>query len=152
MHTLQEASADSIEVTTPGTAASEATPRASGFLPAEADGPSSAKSYGQIPQVVGPGRWLLVVNVAHRNGPDQGDGVAAWAGWIRSVRRLWLDRNLAQKLAGMGVNSSGVRQIAELPPVAETRSVLRVTSQVLRRVSVLLGLLGALLIVVSPGL
>ena len=53
---------------------------------------------------------------------------------------------LAQTVAGMGVNSSGVRQIAE---AASTGDDLRIgqTSAILRRLSLLLGVVGGLLIV-----
>ena len=54
--------------------------------------------------------------------------------------------NLAQTLAGMGVNSSGVRQIAAAVSTGDTKCVAE-TVLVLRRVSVLLGLVGAALLV-----
>jgi antigen flippase len=50
--------------------------------------------------------------------------------------------NLTQTLAGMGVNSSGVRQIAAAVSTGDEKTVIR-TVFVLRRVSVVLGLLGA---------
>lgn len=53
---------------------------------------------------------------------------------------------LAQTLAGMGVNSSGVRQIAEAAGTGDARQIAS-TTVVLRRVSLLLGLLGAGLII-----
>jgi antigen flippase len=55
--------------------------------------------------------------------------------------------NLAQSIAGMGVNSSGVRQIAEAV-ASDNAERIAVTTVVLRRVSVLLGLLGAGFLVV----
>ena len=55
--------------------------------------------------------------------------------------------NLAQSIAGMGVNSSGVRQIAEVVGSGETERIAR-TAVVLRRTSVFLGILGAVLLVV----
>jgi antigen flippase len=54
--------------------------------------------------------------------------------------------NLAQTLAGMGVNSSGVRQIAAAVSTHDDRTIWQ-TVVVLRRVSVLLGLFGAALTV-----
>jgi len=54
--------------------------------------------------------------------------------------------NLTQTLAGMGVNSSGVRQIAASVSVGDKKCVAE-TVLVLRRVSVMLGLLGAGLMV-----
>ena len=55
--------------------------------------------------------------------------------------------DLAQNLAGMGVNSSGVRQIAEAVGTEDTARIAR-TAAVLRRTSLVLGTLGALLLVV----
>ena len=55
--------------------------------------------------------------------------------------------NLAQSIAGMGINSSGVRQIAEAVGSGETERIAR-TAVVLRRTSVVLGILGAVLLVV----
>ncbi len=49
---------------------------------------------------------------------------------------------LTQSIAEMGINSSGVRQIAEAVGSGETERIAR-TATVLRRISVLLGLLGA---------
>src|SRR5579859_3617 len=54
--------------------------------------------------------------------------------------------SLTQTLAGMGVNSSGVRQIAAAVSTEDGKTVAE-TVLVLRRVSVLLGLLGAALMV-----
>ena len=48
--------------------------------------------------------------------------------------------------AGMGVNNSGVRQIAEAAGSDDTKSIAR-TATVLRRVSIILGLLGAVLLI-----
>ena len=53
--------------------------------------------------------------------------------------------NLTQTFAGMGVNSSGVRQIAEAAGTEDGERVAR-TALVLRRVSLLLGVLGALIL------
>ena len=49
--------------------------------------------------------------------------------------------NLAQSIAGMGINSSGVRQIAEAVGSGETERIAR-TAVVLRRTSVILGIVG----------
>lgn len=54
---------------------------------------------------------------------------------------------LAQNLAGMGVNSSGVRQIAEAAGSGDERRIAE-TSRVLHLVSFILGLFGALLMIV----
>lgn len=53
---------------------------------------------------------------------------------------------LTQSVAGMGINSSGVRQIAEATGSGNKERVAKTTA-VLRRTSVVLGLLGALLLV-----
>ena len=55
--------------------------------------------------------------------------------------------DLAQSIAGMGINSSGVRQIAEAAGSGETERIAR-TVVVLRRTSIVLGILGAVLLVV----
>jgi enterobacterial common antigen flippase len=54
--------------------------------------------------------------------------------------------DLTQNIAGMGVNSSGVRQIAEAVGSCDEERIARTTA-VLRKTSVALGLLGAVLLV-----
>lgn len=58
--------------------------------------------------------------------------------------------NLTQTFAGMGVNSSGVRQIAEAAGTEDAVRIAR-TALVLRRVSLLLGTLGALIVLLFAG-
>jgi PST family polysaccharide transporter len=55
--------------------------------------------------------------------------------------------DLAQNIAGMGISSSGVRQIAEAVGTGDSERIAR-TVAVLRRTSVVLGILGALLLVI----
>jgi PST family polysaccharide transporter len=55
--------------------------------------------------------------------------------------------SLTQSIAGMGINSSGVRQIAEAVGSDDTERIAQTTA-VLRRISILLGVLGAALLVV----
>src|SRR2546426_6023362 len=55
--------------------------------------------------------------------------------------------NLTHSVAGMGINQSGVRQIAEAAGSGETQRVAR-TAAALRRTSMFLGVLGAVLLVV----
>jgi PST family polysaccharide transporter len=55
--------------------------------------------------------------------------------------------DLTQSVAGMGVNTSGVRQIAEAAGSEDADRIGR-TAAVLRRTSILLGVLGAVLLVV----
>jgi O-antigen/teichoic acid export membrane protein len=58
--------------------------------------------------------------------------------------------NLTQSIAGIGINSSGVRQIAEAVGSDNTERIA-LTTAVLRRTSIFLGVLGAgLLLVFSP--
>jgi enterobacterial common antigen flippase len=54
--------------------------------------------------------------------------------------------DLTRSVAGMGINSSGVRQIAEAVGSGDSERIAR-TVVVLRRVSVLLGLIGAVLLI-----
>lgn len=53
---------------------------------------------------------------------------------------------LTQTLAGMGINSSGVRQIAEAAGSDNSERIAQI-AVVLRRISILLGLLGAVLLI-----
>ncbi len=55
--------------------------------------------------------------------------------------------SLTQSVAGMGINSSGVRQIAEAVGSGDARRIAQ-TTVVLRRIAVLLGLLGGALLVI----
>jgi PST family polysaccharide transporter len=55
--------------------------------------------------------------------------------------------NLTQSVAGMGINSSGVRQIAEAIGSNDAKRIA-ITTVVLRRTSILLGVLGAVFLVV----
>jgi len=55
--------------------------------------------------------------------------------------------DLTHSIAGMGINRSGVRQIAEAAGSGETERVAR-TASVLRHTSLILGILGAVLLVV----
>jgi len=55
--------------------------------------------------------------------------------------------NFAQAIAGMGINSSGVRQIAAAAGSGDTQRIAK-TAAVLRRTAIFLGLLGAFLLVV----
>jgi enterobacterial common antigen flippase len=55
-------------------------------------------------------------------------------------------QDLARTVAGMGINSSGVRQIAEAAGTGDTQRIAR-TVTTLRRVAMLLGILGAILLI-----
>lgn len=54
--------------------------------------------------------------------------------------------DLAQSIAGMGINASGVRQIAEAAGTGDTERIAR-AAVVLRRTAVLLGVLGAIALI-----
>jgi enterobacterial common antigen flippase len=146
MPTLQEESSDLIEITTPGSMDAE-TVAPVPILPAKVDESAPQKSYGQIlkSSVLVGGSSLVNVAIgmvrtkvlALLLGPA-GFGLF---GVYNSIATL------AQNLAGMGVNSSGVRQIAEAAGSGDERRIAE-TSQVLRRISFVLGLLGALLMAV----
>lgn len=58
--------------------------------------------------------------------------------------------DLAHSIAGMGINSSGVRQIAAAVGSGDTERIARTTT-VLRRIAILLGLLGAVLLAAFSG-
>ena len=60
--------------------------------------------------------------------------------------------DLTISIAGMGINSSGVRQIAEAVGSGDTERIAR-TAVVLRRISIFLGVLGAVLLAIfsRPG-
>ena len=55
--------------------------------------------------------------------------------------------DLTHSIAGMGINRSGVRQIAEAVGSGETQRIAR-TAAVLRRTSLILGILGAILLAI----
>lgn len=57
---------------------------------------------------------------------------------------------LTISIAGMGINSSGVRQIAEAAGSDDTGKIAR-TTIVLRRISIFLGALGAVLLIIFAG-
>lgn len=58
--------------------------------------------------------------------------------------------DLTINIAGMGINSSGVRQIAEAVGSDDTERIAR-TAAVLRRISIFLGVLGALILALFSG-
>ena len=55
--------------------------------------------------------------------------------------------DLTQNIAGLGVNSSGVRQIAEAAGSGDEERMAR-TAAILRRTSLVLGILGAVLLAI----
>jgi antigen flippase len=59
----------------------------------------------------------------------------------------WSVANLARTAAGMGINSSGVRQIAQAAGLNDVQCIARTTTT-LRRISILLGVLGTALLII----
>lgn len=103
---------------------------------------SSKKSYGQILKssaLLGSSSAVIAVVGLLRNkaialilGPG---GAGYWAA-------CWAISELARSIAGVGINNSGVRQIAESVATGDHQKIAR-TVVTLRRVSIILGLLGA---------
>ncbi|HEY7302949.1 MAG TPA: O-antigen translocase [Bryobacteraceae bacterium] len=131
-------------MSSPSCSVAEATPRAAEARPAE------KSTYGQILKssalIGGSSALNIAIGIVRTKvmavllGPS-GFGLFGLYGSIS---------DLSVSIAGMGVNSSGVRQIAESVGSGDIERIARTTT-VLRRVSILLGLLGALFLVVfSP--
>jgi len=112
-----------------------------------APGRSAAHSYGQIlrSSVLIGGSSLLEIAIGivrtKANALLLGPAGFGLMGLYLSIL------NLAQSVAGMGVNSSGVRQIAAAVGSGDSGRIAR-TTVVLRRASVGLGLLGGVLLIV----
>jgi PST family polysaccharide transporter len=113
-----------------------------------ADKPAAEKhSYGQILKsstVVGGSSVLnIAIGIVRTKAVAMLLGPAGFglAGLYSSVS------DLTQNIAGMGINSSGVRQIAEAAGSDDKARIGRTTA-VLRRTSILLGALGAVLLIV----
>lgn len=121
-------------------------------VPASQSAPSAADterkgSYGQILKssalVGGSSVLKIAIGIVRTKAMAVLLGPAGFGlfGLYGSVSDLW------QNIAGMGVNSSGVRQIAEAVGTSDSQRIAK-TAAVLRRTSVVLGLLGAVLLVV----
>ena len=118
------------------------------------DGPELAEeaatpdkhSYGQILKSSALIGFSTVVNLAI--GIVRTKAMAVWLGPAGfGLMGLYSSiADLAQSIAGMGINASGVRQIAEAVGTDDTERIARATV-VLRRTAVLLGLMGALLLI-----
>lgn len=104
---------------------------------------SSKKSYGQILKssaLLGSSSAVIAVVGLLRNKAIAlilGTGGAGW--WTL----CWSISELARTIAGVGLNNSGVRQIAEAVGTGDHQKIAR-TVVTLRRVSVVLGVLGAI--------
>jgi antigen flippase len=103
-------------------------------------------SYGQILKSSALIGFSTVVNLAI--GVIRTKAMAVWLGPADfGLMGLYTSiADLAQSIAGMGINSSGVRQIAEAVGVGDTGRIARATV-VLRRTAILLGILGAALLI-----
>src|SRR6516162_2005458 len=103
-------------------------------------------SYGQILKSSALIGFSTVVNLAI--GIVRTKAMAVWLGPAGfGLMGLYSSiADLAQSIAGMGINASGVRQIAEAVGTDDTERIARATV-VLRRTAVLLGLMGALLLI-----
>jgi len=105
------------------------------------------KSYGQILKstaLVGGSQALnIAIGIVRTKAMAMLLGPAGFGlfGLYGSVSSLWLS------VAGMGVNSSGVRQIAEAAGTGDTVRMAQ-TAAVLRRTSLVLGMVGAILLAV----
>lgn len=124
---------------TPGSAVPTSLPRGS-------SAPADGHSYGQILKssvlIGGSQAFNVAVGVVRAKAIALllGPGGFGLFGVYTSIA------NLAQSVAGMGINGSGVREIAAAVGSGDAERVAR-TAAVLRRVSVALGLLGAVLLV-----
>lgn len=104
---------------------------------------SSKKSYGQILKssaLLGSSSAVIAVVGLVRNKAIAlilGTGGAGW--WTL----CWSISELARTIAGVGLNNSGVRQIAESVATGDHQKIAR-TVVTLRRVSILLGVFGAI--------
>jgi PST family polysaccharide transporter len=99
-------------------------------------------SYGQILKSSALIGFSTVVNLAI--GVVRTKAMAVWLGPAGfGLMGLYSSiADLAQSIAGMGINASGLRQIAEAVGTGDTERIAR-TAVVLRRTAILLGVLGA---------
>ena len=111
------------------------------------DSPAEETQLWPDSEVFGIDRWLSVLNIAigivrtKAMAMLLGPAGFGLAGLYSSIA------DLTQSIAGMGINSSGVRQIAEAVGSDDTERIA-LTAAVLRRTSIVLGALGAVLLMV----
>jgi PST family polysaccharide transporter len=100
------------------------------------------RSYGQILKSSALIGFSTIVNLAI--GIARTKAMAVWLGPAGfGLMGLYSSiADLAQSIAGMGINASGVRQIAEAVGTDDTERIAR-AAVVLRRTAILLGVLGA---------
>src|SRR6185503_1223988 len=133
---------------TPKPAAEQAAATSPGVgVPVEAKESSPKHSYGQILKssaLIGGSSILSIgVNIVRAKALALmlGPAGVGLLGLFSSVLEV------AQSIAGMGINNSGVRQIAEATGSGDTTRIAR-TATVLRRTSIGLGIAGALVLLV----
>jgi antigen flippase len=116
-------------------------------VPGEGAATPDKRSYGQILKSSALIGFSTIVNLAI--GIVRTKATAAWLGPAGfGLMGLYSSiGDLAQSIAGMGINASGVRQIAEAVGTGDTERIAR-TAVVLRRTAILLGVLGAAFLLV----
>jgi antigen flippase len=115
--------------------------------PTTAKDPSTKHSYGQILKSTALIGGSSIVNTAFSIARTKAMALLLGPSGIGLLGLYGSVADVTQSLAGMGIQSSGVRQIAEAVGSGEEERIAR-TATVLRRVALVFGLLGALLLVV----
>ena len=106
---------------------------------------SGGKSYGQILKSTAVIGGSSVVNIGFAIIRNKGMAVLLGPEGVGLMGLYSSIVDLAQTLGGLGVQASGVRQIAEASGTGDEQRIAR-TAKVLRRISLLLGLIGAVLL------
>lgn len=112
---------------------------------AAADETAGGKSYGQILKSTAVIGGSSVVNIGFAIVRNKGMAVLLGSEGVGLMGLYSSIADLAQTLGGLGVQASGVRQIAEAVGTGDEQRIAR-TAIVLRRISLVLGLLGAALL------
>lgn len=107
-----------------------------------ATAPETSRSYGQILKSSALVGGSQVANIAIGIGRTKAMALLLGPSGFGLFGLYGTIVSLTQTIAGMGINSSGVRQIAEAVGSGDNTQVEQTTA-VLRRISILLGLLGA---------
>lgn len=114
--------------------------------PAEGKPAPEKRSYGEILKSSTLIGFSTLINLAI--GLIRNKAMAVWLGpaGFGLMGLYGSIAELAQSIAGMGINASGVRQIAEAAGAGDTERIAR-AAVVLRRTAVLLGVFGALVLI-----
>ncbi|WP_112662168.1 O-antigen translocase [Microvirga flavescens] len=104
------------------------------------------QTYGQILKSTAQIGGSSVVNIAFSIIRNKAIAVLLGPAGVGLISLYGAIFDLAQSLAGLGIQNSGVRQIAEAAGSGDMEKIAR-TATVLRRVSIILGLLGGALLV-----